>query len=91
MGSSLTPSFLALAAQVIFFVILGPLADYGNWSSFLFKASTAAGCVCLGLVCVTADMPCEVPGALFCAGNVCYGVAQVFYNGRRKRWRNFQP
>jgi len=72
---------ISVILQVIFFMILGPLADYGNWSMFLFKTSTVVGCVCLVCICFCSNVPWEIPASLFCLGNVAYGVAQVFYNG----------
>ncbi|GMH88206.1 hypothetical protein TL16_g11087 [Triparma laevis f. inornata] len=72
---------ISVGLQVIAFIVLAPIADYGRHSKFMLKICTALGSMCLFLVCFCDNVPWELPGALFVVGNVAFGMCTVFYNG----------
>jgi len=72
---------ISVGLQVICFIVLAPLADYGKHCKFMLKISTVVGSMCLFLVCFCDNAPWQLPGTLFVVGNVAFGMATVFYNG----------
>ena len=72
---------ISVVAQVVVFVSVGPMADYGRWRLRLLQGTTALG----GLL-VLAFLFVGAPGAYGGAGvllilvNICFGVCIVFYN-----------
>ena len=72
---------LSVVLQIIAFLFVGPIADFGNMRKRLLFACTMGGAACVTLMVPFYSGPWEVVSVLYVVGNVLYGLATVFHNG----------
>ena len=71
---------ISTGLQMVVFIALAALADYGNYRKAIFMALSIAGCI-WSILCLTVrSSSWEWGGALIVLTSVCYSSTYVFYN-----------
>jgi UMF1 family MFS transporter len=73
--------FVSIVLEIIFLVLMGPLADYRNFRKNLLILFHLSACVCLFAVYFLKDPGhYQINAVILIASNLFFGLAGIFYN-----------